>query len=175
MVLFHPVMLNEEAFARQCAIEQLRRGGPGGQHRNKVSTGIVLTHLPTGLIAEANERRSQVDNRRVATRRLRELLAIEVRSISGEGPGGEDCGSRELIRATYAGKAQLRVGGDNWERPLVLAMLLDDIYQRDFRLADVASLWGISASQIVRFLKQFPLALQRINQWRAEHQLPPLR
>jgi hypothetical protein len=58
---------------------------------------------------------------------------------------------------------------------MVLTVLLDDIYQLDFRLADVARLWGISTSQIVRFLKQFPLALLRINQWREEHQLPPLR
>ena len=63
----------------QCDVRFLRRSGPGGQHRNKVSTAVVLVHRPTGIKAEANERRSQAENRTAALRRLRVQLALEVR------------------------------------------------------------------------------------------------
>jgi hypothetical protein len=170
----HPVLLAEEQFAQECTITQLRRGGPGGQHRNKVSTGIVLTHVPSGLNAEANERRSQVDNRRVAVRRLREILAMEQRSVVSDQEVAGDNDQRDMIRKKYAG-SQLRVAEDNWERPMVLAVLLDDIYQLDLRLPEVAQRWATTTSQLVRFLRNFPVALVKLNRLRAERLLPPLR
>ena len=51
-------------------LEAIRAGGPGGQHRNKVATGIRLTHKATGLVIEATEERSQLANRRLALWRL---------------------------------------------------------------------------------------------------------
>ncbi len=55
--------------------EFFRATGPGGQHRNKVETGVRLTHLPSGLTVSATERRSQHQNREVALRRLIAALA----------------------------------------------------------------------------------------------------
>ena len=55
-------------------IERLRRSGPGGQHRNKKSTGIRIVHLPTGITVMATERRSQAQNFEVAMERLIGLL-----------------------------------------------------------------------------------------------------
>lgn len=50
-------------------------GGPGGQHRNRTESGVRLTHLPTGIVVTATERRSQSENRKVAFERLAERLA----------------------------------------------------------------------------------------------------
>lgn len=75
----HPADLSPDDLLAQCDIEFVRRSGPGGQHRNKVSTGVVMLHKPTGVKAEANERRSQAGNRTVALFRLRIKLALEVR------------------------------------------------------------------------------------------------
>jgi protein subunit release factor B len=53
-----------------CELEFFVAGGPGGQHRNRVETGVRLTHRPTGLVVTATERRSQSANREVAYARM---------------------------------------------------------------------------------------------------------
>lgn len=55
---------------RDCDLEFFIAGGPGGQHRNKVETGVRLVHRPTGLTVTATERRSQTENRERAFERM---------------------------------------------------------------------------------------------------------
>lgn len=66
--------LPDELLLRECAEEFLVAGGPGGQHRNKTESGVRLTHLPTGVVIRATERRSQAQNRSAALERLRARL-----------------------------------------------------------------------------------------------------
>ncbi len=63
-----------EALERDSDITFFVAGGPGGQHRNRVATGVRLVHRPSGLVVTATERRSQAANRRVAFARLAERL-----------------------------------------------------------------------------------------------------
>lgn len=77
---------DRESLERDCDIEFLRATGPGGQNRNKVETGVRLTHRPTGIVVTATERRSQAQNREAAYARmaakLEELQRPEVPRVA---------------------------------------------------------------------------------------------
>lgn len=74
-----PVPESDEALLAECRVETFRSGGPGGQHQNTTDSGVRLVHLPTGVRATAREARSQLRNRALALRRLREKLEKRAR------------------------------------------------------------------------------------------------
>ncbi len=78
----HPAVLPGQQLLQQCELRTQRRSGPGGQHRNKTSSGAFLLHTASEIVAEATERRSQPQNRSVALQRLRYRLAIQLRTPS---------------------------------------------------------------------------------------------
>lgn len=73
---------DRESLERDCDLEFIIASGPGGQHRNKVQTGVRLVHRPTGITVTATERRSQHANREAAfermQRRLEEFQRVEI-------------------------------------------------------------------------------------------------
>ena len=74
-------MLKIEIKESDLKIEFYRGSGPGGQHRNVTDSAVRIRHLPTGIVAQAAESRSQARNREMAMKRLEEALERRERKI----------------------------------------------------------------------------------------------
>src|SRR5208282_2407260 len=129
----HPAAASVEELNAECDVRRLRRSGPGGQHRNKVETAVALQHLPSGVRAEANERRSQAQNHSLALFRLRVNLALEVRLACGA-----DYVPSPLWQARCGGGA-MKLSAENNDFPALLAEALDVLAALDFEPKSAAA------------------------------------
>ncbi len=146
-----------------CRVTFGRHGGPGGQHRNKVATGAQITHLPSGIIGAAGERRSQAENRHVALRRLRVQLALTQRGYFSlrEVPS-------ELWQSRCDRAGRLSISVRHADYPAMLAEAMDVLATLRCDLPKAAGLLGCTPSQLLKFLKAEPAAWVWLNQQRQQ-------
>jgi hypothetical protein len=172
----HPARLPVEQLLTQCSLQRTRRSGPGGQHRNKVETAIVIVHEPTGIRAEASERRRQSENRTQALFRLRVRLALGVRCVNSKGvnpQGGASTPSELWLQRSSGGRIKVNLKHEDF--PALLAEALDAIAAAKSDVAAAAQCLGVTSSQLIKLLKLHPEAFVSVNQQRTDHGLSILR
>ena len=165
----HPAQISIENLLEKCRVERTRRGGPGGQHRNKVQSAIVITHNPTGICGQASERRSQHENREVAIERLRLNLAVGYRITKSldEAPS-------ELWQSR-TGSGRVSVSTNHTDFPSLLAEALDYLAIAEFDIPAAAKRLNVSGSQLVKLFKAFRPAFSYVNSEREKRNLGQLR
>ncbi|BBO32024.1 peptide chain release factor family protein [Lacipirellula parvula] len=164
----HPAALPIDELLTECQVTRTRGSGPGGQHRNKTETAIVITHLPTGVRGEASERRSQAENLAQAKHRLQVELALAVRSE-------ETTAAPSPLWQSRANGQRITVSTSHDDFPALLAEALDALDAANWAAPATAERLGVSTSQLVKFLQQEPRALVLLNRAQTERGLHPYR
>ena len=150
--------LDDKALLAQCSTKIHRSSGPGGQHRNKVSTACRLHHSPTGISATGNDSRSQALNRRNALKRLRMKIACQVRRpVAPQSPAVPAVATACLFsprKGPSGAELRLQVGRKDHRFWQVGQFLLDLLDANQGRLAEAARALGIGTSNFISVLKE---------------------
>ena len=165
----HPAAVAEEILLKDCDIHTTRRSGPGGQHRNKVETAVIITHRPTGISAEASEKRRRSENWKTALFRLRIDLALNVRDQRKGEP------QPSLLWQSRCRNKRIVVNPGHADFPALLAEGLDTVFHCEQDLKSAAEQLRVTSTQLAKFLKKEPRAWDLINRQRVKHGLHRLK
>ena len=181
----HPCTIQVDELLKECSVKNTRGSGPGGQHRNKVATAVVINHLPTDVVGQASESRSQKTNLNNAITRLRVKLALSCRTqtqvqqddslvVQAEPNAPAELKAPSKLWKSRVKGGKIAISDTHVDFPPVLCEALDCIWSvQDVKAASEGL--GISTSQMVKLLAKEPAALQLVNRLRASEGQPPLR
>ena len=159
--------LAPEDLLSQCRKARFQGSGPGGQKRNRVYSGVRLTHPDSGLTAEAVDSRASLRNVYAALSRLRLNLAL-----SATLPG---CDPAEA--AAQVGQPPFRAGANaaHEDFPVFALRALHVLAWHGGQISPAAAALGCSASALTRFFKADKATWARAKGIREANGLHPLK
>ncbi|KAL5776007.1 hypothetical protein ACOSP7_008933 [Xanthoceras sorbifolium] len=170
--------MTDEELMRECEMGTFKASGPGGQHRNKRESAVRLKHIPTGIIAQAVEDRSQHKNRASALSRLRTLLALKVRNVihlDTYSPPKEllqILPPKSSIRGSECGP---QIGPNNPKFASGMQALLDLIFALEGSISETAKLLGLSTGALSRLILSDDSLRMAVNELRTSKGMKPLK
>ncbi|XP_062207723.1 uncharacterized protein LOC133909346 [Phragmites australis] len=170
--------MSDDELMEQCDMGTFKASGPGGQHRNKRESAVRLRHLPTGIVAQAVEDRSQHKNRASALARLRTLIALKVRrpiNLEDYTPPVELLQILPL-KSTIRGKdVGSQIGPNNSKFSPGMQALLDLLFAVEGSVSEAAKILGLSTGALSRLILSDDSLRTAANELRASKGLKPLR
>lgn len=134
----------DEEFAKFCKIENFQDTGKGGQKRNRKYSGVRLTHIESGIIAECTLYREQNLNRIEAGKKLRLKIAM-------------------LLSGPRIVNLRPIVNLDHYDYPRWVSFVLDELYSCNFEISPVAEKLAISKTKLTRLLYKDRVLWDEIN------------
>lgn len=173
------LQLDDDALIALCDMHIYKASGPGGQHRNKVSSAIRLKHRETGISATANDSRSQHENKVLAVKRLRMNLALRLRK---ELDIDKLALPQYVVECVFTpkkhreGEARLRLEIGRKDRRFwtVAAWLLDLLTAFEGRVGDVARALNISTGNLTSIVQDDRHLFAAVQEIRKAAGLKPL-
>jgi hypothetical protein len=160
--------LPDEKLLSECDVQTFRASGPGGQKRNKTDSAVRIVHRPSGIVAIANESRSQHENRARALKRLRKTLTLRIRRPVEEGA------VPEAISAVIGRDGRLRVGLRDARFLPAAGAALDVLAEAEGSVSAAAQRIGLTTANLSAFLTADEDVLVEANRMRASFGLRPL-
>jgi len=161
--------LTEQEFLKQCTFDPYSASGPGGQKRNRTYSAVRITHKPTGFSAVAEQSRSQHENRLLACRRLKIVLALRMRAQSSGG------WKLPQTLEPYFKPSVQKINPKNERYALFCAAMLDLLYQQRGSLSLAARVLGVSSGQCGKLFMVAKDILSEANAIRVFFGLKPLK
>jgi hypothetical protein len=163
--------LDDRALLAQCSVDVYRASGPGGQKRNKIESAVRLRHQPSGLSAQAEESRSQHENKARALKRLRRKIALHLRRTLAV----ERYRPSELLAGCITHSDKLHVGARDARYNAAVQELLDVLHACGMQVSTAARLIGVTTANLTSFLRDEPEVWRRVNEMRTAAGLKGLK
>jgi hypothetical protein len=159
--------LTPDDLLRQCRQARFQGSGPGGQKRNRVYSGVRVSHQDSGLSAESVDSRASLRNLYAAVERLRMGLALSASLTDGD-PAQSAAGSPQ---ATFRAGAS----ASHEDYPRFLLRALHQLAWHRGQLAPAAAALGCTASALTRFFKADKAAWAKAREIREANGLHALK
>ncbi|MDB5104189.1 MAG: prfA 2 [Fibrobacteres bacterium] len=159
--------LEPDDLLRQCRQARFQGSGPGGQKRNRVYSGVRVSHPESGLTAESVDSRASLRNLHSALGRLRMSLALSASFLDRD----------PALCAAEVPQPAFRAGANpgHADYPRFLLMALHRLAWHHGQLAPAAEALDCTASALTRFFKSDKGAWAKARGIRSANGLHPLK